>query len=381
MLMVLALGSFGSDGAYMKILYVYKLNPQDPTEHALRKWFVREGSDFAFFEFENHERSRDSDFHEGCLRRFQEKVEEHQATHVFCWVPYLNPAEVKWLRARGICVAMAVNGITALSHGNCHDQTEFFEYLQLLNWYFIPHAPHVALLREKGINAAELPFCYDDEAFHPLAFASALRYMMPFRGSYIGNFGGKENAQGKYRAELVRQFVEKFPMLVLCDSRYRDHGLGGKNFYKVSTLTHPTLLNLLLNASGFALGTDAFPEIDQSYRQSYRNVLIPYDRIRDAFVMRPRSFWSMGAGIPFVVENYPEIRRYFTHAEHLLLWDSPKEAVEILVEFSKEPSRLFAMAARGQARVKALHSARVRVKQIISILAGGVLPDFALGAP
>lgn len=360
----------------MRLLYVHKFNPQDPTDLALRKWFVKEMDGTAVFTFAPDERTRSAPSTEPPLRRFQEAVERHRATHVFCWGPYPNAAELRWLRERGLVVAVAVSGVSGLSHGNMRDQAEYFDYLRQVSYFLTPHAPHVPVFRGLGVNALELPFCYDEETYRPVAARELLRRLAPVDGSYIGNFGPPEIAQGQYRASVIRELSRAFRLLLVCDSRYRDYGLGGGGMRRLPTIVNPSILNLILNASGFTLGTDAFPEIDEYYRPHYSNVKVPYDRARDGFVMRPRTFWSMGAGAPFLVEDYPEIRRFFRDGEDVMLWKKPADAVEQLLALRRDPGKLARIGATGQAKVRRLHSARVRVRQLRGILAGGAAPDF-----
>ena len=364
----------------MRILYVHKYNPQDPTDQALRKHFLGEVPGTEVFAFTSEERSRKSSPKDGPLRRLQEAVEKHGTTHVFSWVPYLNAAEVRWLKERGLVVASAQSGVSTLSHGYMQDQAEYLAYLRSLDFFFIPHAPHVPVLRGAGVKAVELPFCVDEDIYRPLAVGGLARSLAPFSGSYIGNFGDPRIAQGRYRAEVLKEIASVFRLLLVCDLRYKEYGLDRSRLLRLPTVTSPALLNFLLNASGFTIGTDAFPEIDDYYRPQYTNVQIPYDRARDGFVMRPRSFWSMGAGVPFVVEDYPDIRRYFRAGEEVLLWGSPRHAVEQLESFRREPARLREIGERGRAKVLRLHSARRRVRQIQGILAGGPVPDFTAEA-
>lgn len=362
----------------MRLLYVYKYNPQDPTERALRKWLAKSDATFFEFRFEESERNRKTSFRDPPLSRLLRFVEANEPTHVFCWVPYLIPSEVAWLRKRNVFVASAVNGVTSFTHGFCKDQGEYLESLRAQHLYLVPHAPHVSLLREAGINAVEFPFCYDEDAFRPLSSAGILRTIAPFHGSFIGNFGPVEIAQGHYRAKALKALADKVRMLAVTDSTYRNYPLG-KGVLRAPTIANLATLNCILNASAFTLGADAFPEIDKYYQAAQTNVRIPYDPVRDAFVMRPRTFWSMGSGTPFLVDAYPELLRYFTAGEHLLTWASPEEAAAIIVPLLGEPDKLREIGERGRMRVQALHSARVRARQLLEILSNGRAPDFTSG--
>ncbi len=363
----------------MRLLYVHKFNPQDPTDQALRKWVLRDIQGSEVFCFTPDERNRTSDAKATPLKRLLEAVERQGTTHVFSWVPYLNLAEVKWLKDRGVVVASAQSGVSTLSHGFIPDQAEYLEYLGAHSYFFIPHAPHVPVLRSAGVNAVELPFCYDDEIYKPLPVRAGLRTLAPYRGSYIGNFGGTEVAQGRYRASIVKEVAKAFRLLLVCDPRYRDYGFDRTRIFRSPTVTRPALLNFLLNTSSFSIGTDAFPEIEDYYRPQYKNVKIPYDRDRDAFVMRPRTFWSMGTGVPFAVENYSEIRRFFEPGKEIILWENPADVVDQIIQLGRNPGELQAMGDRGWKKIRRLHSARLRVSQLKDMLMGGNVPNFTSG--
>lgn len=361
----------------MKLLYVYKLNFQDPTELALRKWLAREYPDTHFFCFSNEERSRDTPSSEptACLPRFKELVLSVRPTHVFCWVPYLNEEEVSFLKKQNISVSMAVNGVTSFTSGICVDQEKYFDCLRQLDFYFVPHAPHVKILREQKINAVELPFCYDPDAYRPLSALQRCGNILASDCIHIGNFGPKENLQGKYRAEVVRGIAAKYSTTVVCDRSYREHDFTGAKFFRLPTITNQSALNWLINRSLVSIALDYFPNV-ADYHAKFTHVHTKYDTIRDAFVVRPRSIWSMGAGSPLIVERYPEIQRYFEDNEEILLWGSLEEAIEKIDRLKRDASFAKKIATNGQRKVLHLHSASVRLRQIRSILSGGTIPEF-----
>lgn len=361
----------------MRLLYVRKHNPQDPTDLAYCSWLPREIPGTAVFTFAPDERSRSSSSRDTALRRFLSFVRCHGTTHVLSWGLYLNPAEVHWLRRHGIKVVGAVNGISGLHHGYIRDQAEYLDYLRAHDLFFTPHAPHVEPLRSRGVQAAELPFCFDEDVYRPLAAHGLLTTLGRAEGIYIGNFGPPSIAQGRYRAAVVRELARAFRMLVVCDARYREYDLGGAR--RVPTVTSQAALNFLMNCANFTVGTDAFPELDLYYQGSATNVTLPYDRERDAFVMRPRTVWSMGTGLPFVVDDYPEIRRYFRDGEEIVLWRDPAHAVERLRALAKEPGKLTAIGVNGRVKALRLHSASVRCRQLRAILETGRIPDFSVG--
>lgn len=100
----------------MRLLFVYKQNPQDPCELALRGWLPESGPTVSFFEILPGERSRTSSPQDDrVFARLRASVEQFQPTHVLLWVPYLTLEEVRWLRARGVRVAQAINGAASFS--------------------------------------------------------------------------------------------------------------------------------------------------------------------------------------------------------------------------------------------------------------------------
>lgn len=147
-------------------------------------------------------------------------------------------------------------------------------------------------------------------------------------------------------------------------------------------VTSPPLLNWLMNRSRIALNFDYFPDIPV-YAERMRNVVINYDA-NDVFSIRSRLFTAMGAGAAVMVERHPQVQRFFRDGEEVIMWESLEEAVERAGALLREPHELHALAFRGHAKAARLHSAPVRIEQMLAVMQGAAeellhLPAAAAG--
>jgi hypothetical protein len=102
----------------MRVLYVYKFNPHDTNEIALRLWLERVFENVSLFAFLPEEKKRTSEEKGSSpCERLLTQAREFQPTHVISWVPYLNLPEVQALKSLGAKVTAAVNGVSSLSTG------------------------------------------------------------------------------------------------------------------------------------------------------------------------------------------------------------------------------------------------------------------------
>jgi spore maturation protein CgeB len=96
-------------------------------------------------------------------------------------------------------------------------------------------------------------------------------------------------------------------------------------------------------------------------------IFLPYGE-REQFTMRPRTFWSMGAGNVCLVERYPDIQRFFADGQEILLWSTVEEAVERAVYFDRHPDELTAIAQRGHEKVLRQHTVQARLRQLVAAM-------------
>jgi spore maturation protein CgeB len=351
----------------VRVLYVFKYNPQDPTEIAIRRWLGRVFPDSRCFRFAEEEKKRGSEENGIAVNaRLLEAARAYRPTHVLCWVPYLNVEEVRALKALGAKVAASVNGISSFSTGTMTDQALFLESLRALDVYLVPHFPHVEPLRAAGVNAVRFPFCVDPETYRPAPVFEAIGRALGIESVFIGNFGPADNAQGKYRAALIRELARAGKTLLVSDGAYAEHGLrevAGVYRVQLPNFQRQKWLNRVLNLGSCSVGVDGFPEVE-IYNKGLRNQTIRYENVRDGFTMRPRTFWSLGAGRVLLLERYPDIEAMFEDGKEILFWREPAEARAHVERLVADPAARARIAHAGRARVLAHHTAEVRLREL-----------------
>lgn len=346
----------------MRLLFAYKHNPQDPSQSALKRWLSRSGYPVSFFRIRPNERRReDSIENRELFYRLCDVVEEVQPTHLLTWLSYINEKDVAWMQERGIKVAIALNGVTSFSSGITPDQEKHFEMLRLLDYYFVPHGPHVSVLRESGVKAFEMPLFYDPDVYKPLP---AWKRLWKVGGSdviFIGNFGPPDNLQRPHREALVRALGKHVRVRLISDFKLHAPGV---RWHRPITLQ--PILNWMMNRSRIALGFDFFPDVT-NYNTQMTNVVLPYGD-NDKFTVRTRQFSTMGSGICMMVERHAEIQRLFEDGKHIILWSDIEEAVDRALYYFANSDELSAIARRGQEEVLQSHTAPIRIQQILDTM-------------
>jgi hypothetical protein len=364
----------------MRLLYVYKFNPQDPTEIALRRWLKRVfGGEVRTFTFLPHEKRRNSEGNASEPNpRLLKEAKHFQPTHVLSWVPYFNLAEVIELKKLGAKVTASVNGVSSLSSGNFPDQRAFFEILRELDFYLVPHFPHVEPLRAAGINAVKFPFCFDPDLYRPSTICESFGRLAGIDSVFIGNFGPAPAPQGVYRAALVRAAAKAGKVLLVSDRQYAEYGLvENPNIQRIQlpNFDRQRMLNRVLNLGPFSLGADYFDEVDV-YNRGLSNVTVPYSVERDGFTMRPRTWWSLGAGRVFFVERFPDIARLFEDRKEIVLWSSVEEQREEIARLKRDHAARKKIMSAGLAKATAKHTAEVRLRELGEMWSTGVIPSY-----
>lgn len=189
----------------MRLLFVCKHNPQDPGEKALRSWLPHLVGEFREFIFRPQERRRLDPQNMIFSVRLKAMVENFRPTHIFCWLPYLNPDELEWCKQLGIKLIVGLNEFATFSTGLYKDQSLYFESLRQLDVYLVPHRPHIPTLLKHDIRAVEMPFFYDPEVYRPLS--NIIKFLSWNRADlfFVGNLGDstKLNSQGAYRKQAI----------------------------------------------------------------------------------------------------------------------------------------------------------------------------------
>ena len=337
----------------MKILFVYRNNRQDPCLQALHRWLPRQ-HDVTTFEFTLSERGRFE-----CTvgaPRFRELLDRVRPEMVFDWVGYLNADEVRWSKERGAVTVRALNGFTSFHVGHIRSQPAFFDLLRALDYYFVPHAPHVPILRELGVNAFEMPYFYDPVAYHPLPLWLRMFDLYQWDVFFAG---GVAVPWGWNRKQVVEAIGRRSRVCLLSDI---DPKLPGVKCY--GAVTFPPAVNWMMNRSKIVLGSDFLPSVE-SYHKAQTDIVLPY--VLD-HTIRSRTFTAMGSGACYMVERHPEVERFFEDGSEIVLWSSAEEAADRAAYLQQHDDERRAIAKRGQEKVRRLHTAETRLREMFDIV-------------
>jgi spore maturation protein CgeB len=332
----------------MRLLFVYKKNPQDPSEKALRRWLPRFVNNYKEFSFGKRERCRFDVNNLTFSPRLLAVLEDYKPTHLFCWLLYLNPEEIEWCRCRGIKLIAGLNGFATFTTGLYKNQAFYFDSLRKLDAFLVPHRPHISDLLRHGIKAIELPFFYDPEVFRRLSAAWKRVTWNPYDIFFVGNFGNitKPGGQGKYRKQAIEALGEIARVKVMSD--YSDFPPNIKNINPVAS---DWLINWHANMSRASICFDYFPDIND-YESMNDNIVQPYD-INYKYAVRPRIFTMMGAGTPVFIDRHPEIERIFEDGKDVVMWSDINELLDRVSYYLASPRDLQELADHGHRTVRA----------------------------
>ena len=338
---------------------VYKKNPQDPCLQALIKYIPKRISNVEFFNFLDIERSRFKDENLNFSIRLRNIVEKFKPTHIFCWLVYLNPDEIKFFKKIGIKIYAAVNGYSSLHSGLYKDQKLYFETLKALDGYFVPHRPHIKQLKKHKINAIEMPFFYDPEIYKPIN-----KYLKSFFKKadifFVGNMSNVniKNTQSNYRKLIIDEIGEYFSLKII--SNFTNFSSKIK---VIKSTKSEKKINFYANISTSSLCFDYFPDIKLG-KKSYDNVIEPYDD-EYKYVIRPRVFTMMGAGAPVFVEKHNEIERFLQNNKNIILWENKDDLFKKLNHYLNFRSELFEIGQNGLKEVSLNHTVSKRLDELI----------------
>jgi len=344
----------------MRLLFVYKHNPQDPSEKCLRRWLPHLVGCFREFCFKKMERQRFDQANMVFSQRLREAIQTYRPTHILSWVPYMNPEEIFWCKQQGIRHIAAINGFASFSTGLYRDQALYIESLSQLDSYLIPHRPHLDRLKNLSVRAVEMPFFYDPKVFFPVPDFFRKKYENRSDLFFCGNIGSFTNQgdQGRYRINMISELSKFFLLKVMSDYKKLP-----KTVKLVRETKLDTLINWSANNSKAALCLDYFPNIS-IYRSLNENLLDSYEN-EYKFAIRPRTVNMLGAGLPVFVERHVEMQRFFDDRTDVIMWNDLHELKTLLAYFLKKNSELQEIAQVGHKKVKEFHTVERRWFDII----------------
>ena len=341
----------------MRLLFVYKNNNQDPSEKALRRWLPRLVDNYKEYQFIKTERNRFDPDNLIFSESFKSSVEKFKPSHIFCWLLYLNPKEIAWCKSLGIKLVAGINGVASFSTGLYKSQLMYFDSLRQLDAFLIPHRPHIPILIRHGINAVEMPFFYDPDAYYPLPKIYKRIFKTRSDVFFVGNFGdySKIDTQGAHRKKGIEILAEVFRVKVMSSDYVEfDYHLG-----KVRATGNDWIVNFHANHSKSAICFDYFPDL-LAYNK-INNRMVQYYSDNDKFTIRPRIFTMMGSGLPIFVERHPEIERLFLDGEDIIMWSNFEELRSKASYYLSKPKELSLIAQTGHLKAKLLHTVEKRL--------------------
>jgi hypothetical protein len=276
-------------------------------------------------------------------------VEGGRPGAIFAYDSPLSPAEILTLTGQGIRVASNTAGLASYGIGGSPSAEATLAGLRAYSAYFIGHRPHVEPLRALGVNAQHMPFCYDPRWFRPLKVPK--RYDILFVGDVF-------QAMNAGRQELLREVARRFKVALLCYQPF-EPGL----ISNLGTVRSPLKLNRLLNEARIVLGSDLIASVAGVVNESWVVQDIP-----DRYLIRARTYLTIGSGACYVIERHPEIMREFKDGEEVVMWDTYDELFDRLDHLLKHDEERDAVGEAGQARALGAYTVGHAVEAILSAL-------------
>jgi len=345
----------------MRLLFVYKNNNQDPSEKALRQWLPRFVDNYKEYQFRKTQRNRFDPDNLNFSESFKSSVEKFKPSHIFCWLLYLNPKEIAWCKSLGIKLIAGINGVASFSTGLYKSQSIYFDSLRQLDAFLIPHRPHIPVLIGHGINAVEMPFFYDPEAYYPLPKIYKRIFKARSDIFFVGNFGdySKIDAQGAYRKKGIEILAEFSRVKVMSSDfvKFKCH------LKKVKATGNDWVVNFHANNSRSAICFDYFPDV--LVYNKINNHMVQYYSDHDKFTIRQRIFTMMGSGLPIFVERHPEIERLFLDGKDIIMWSNLRDLKSKASHYLSKPEELSLIAETGHLKAKLFYTVEKRLIETI----------------
>lgn len=343
-----------------EVAFVYKYYPFDPTEHALLRWLKRIVPSAQFFEIpldsrKNPNGPMDAD------PRFVEFVRQHRPKQVWVWNNLLFPAEVAECKSVGAKVASLMNSFVVMHGGHFPDQPSYLNHLRNLDVYYVSHGGDVAPLRAMGINAVEMPFFYDPELYRPLPRLLAPR--LSKKGSILF-IGSVSESAASNRRILIEGISKKAQVHLIT---FKDPKIKNVVWHRATNWAR--LLNWWQNRATLILNIE---DVGDAYSPEALNArhgttIVPYHQ-RLVFHGN-HVFPAMGSGRICLSEWSEPLLRFCTPGQDILTWKTPEEAADQAFEIFGRPERLAEMQNAALAKVRSLHTAEIRIREIFQGIA------------
>ncbi|MGZ3682512.1 MAG: glycosyltransferase family protein [Bdellovibrionota bacterium] len=344
-----------------ELALVYKFYPFDPTEHALLRWIRRVEPSTAFFQFPLEAR-RDPRTGMNPDPAFLDFVRKNRPRQIWVWNNLLNPQELAECKSLGATVVALMNSFVVLHGAHFTDQPSYLAHLRNLDAYFVPHLHDVVLLRKAGVNAIEMPFFYDPERYRPL---SRLWVPNPLRNIPVLFIGSVSESAASNRRQVIEALAKDIPVHVIT---YKNPGL--KNVHWHRPTNKATILNWWHNRASLLLNIE---DVGETYSPERLNAAhgtseVPYTE-RKVFHGN-HVFPAMGSGRICLSEHSEPLLRFCQPGHDIVTWRTPNEAAEKAREILGQPERLARMQNDALEKVLRLHTAEIRIREILRQIEG-----------
>jgi hypothetical protein len=328
-----------------KFQIVYKR--KSPTDHflpAILSFLKHAYTGVNYLGFSRRERPRDNPAL--AAPKFYRGVQDTKPDVIFAYDSPLSIEEIQFLKRTDIPLASSTAGLSSFSVGGSQSKDETFEILRGYAWYFIGHRPHVAPLRDLGINAIHLPWSYEPRWFHPLETEKTYDLL------FVGDLDTTLNVS---RRKLITHLSSQFRTAVLS---FRPPEI--EQVQHLGVETNPHRLNRLLNQSKLVLGSDRASNIETLNQNP--GLIMPYD---DEFFIRARTYLTLGAGACYLVERHPEIQRQFEDGREIILWDDYEELGERITYLLAHDDECREIGLAGHRRALEEYSISVAMEKLL----------------
>jgi hypothetical protein len=306
--------------------------------------------DVSYVSFSRDERPREDPASEAAKIKLYRFVEKNHPEVLLAYDSPLSPQEIHYLADQGIQIGSTTAGLDSFFIGGASSQASAIEALRRYAWYFVGHRPHVEKLQCLGIKAQHMLWGYEPRWFKPLENVEK-KYDVLFTGDIYYPMNAS-------RQEMIARVAEHFQVALLS---YRPPHVGG--VVHLGTETNPHRLNRILNQARIVLGSDRVSNHDQL------NV-IPEQTIfyEDDFLIRGRTYLTIGSGACYMVERHPEIARQFDDRREVVLWDDYDELCDQIDYYLKHDDERRAVGRAGHRRALTDYNVSTCIEKSLSIM-------------
>ncbi len=325
-----------------RLLFVYK--DVDATDHQLYALLnhLRTFAGVSILRFTAAERPRtDPARSTAKLRR---AVASFEPQIVLVYNNILSIEEVDFIKERGVRLASMTSGVASFTWGAPPEvtQQQIVDRIRVHDWYFVPHAPHVPILRAEGVNAIELSHWFEPAWFRPLDLPPEHDVL------FVGDL---DNPLNRGRRALIESLSQQFDVTVM------SAGSAPSRVRRLAPTSNPHALNRLLNQAKLVLGSDLL--FDTSALNSLPGQYLRYE---DTFFIRQRTFMSLGAGACYLVEAHPEATRLFEPGCDIVLWRDQTDLRDDIARLLADHATRKAIGVAGARRAHAEYTTATRIR-------------------